>query len=132
MTALNRLDAITEYLTRKTAGIVSRRSFVARLGAAITLSSGFPVLPVARAERAPQVQPQEKGDTQSCEYWRYCGVDGFLCSCCGVLPRRARPVQRPRRSPGWALPQPGGRAQLHHQLQRLLRQGGLRALFVHA
>jgi len=84
MTPINRLDAITEFLTRKAAGALSRRSLIVRLGAALTASAAFPVLPVARAERAPQkVQPQEKGDTQSCEYWRYCGVDGFLCACCG-------------------------------------------------
>ena len=25
----------------------------------------------------------ESGDPTSCDYWRYCAVDGFLCSCCG-------------------------------------------------
>ena len=28
-------------------------------------------------------QPGESGDPQSCDYWRYCAIDGFLCSCCG-------------------------------------------------
>ena len=31
--------------------------------------------------RAPQ--PQEQGDALSCDYWRYCALDGFLCGCCG-------------------------------------------------
>ncbi len=25
----------------------------------------------------------EGGDLASCDYWRYCGFDGYLCSCCG-------------------------------------------------
>ena len=24
-----------------------------------------------------------EGDPASCDYWRYCAVDGFLCECCG-------------------------------------------------
>jgi len=27
--------------------------------------------------------PADPGDPSTCEYWRYCGIDGFLCSCCG-------------------------------------------------
>ena len=22
-------------------------------------------------------------DPESCDYWRYCAIDGYLCSCCG-------------------------------------------------
>jgi amicyanin-dependent methylamine dehydrogenase small subunit len=40
----------------------------------------MPLLPVARGA---QVQVPEVGDDQSCDYWKYCSVDGFLCSCCG-------------------------------------------------
>ena len=25
----------------------------------------------------------ELGDPKSCQYWRHCAIDGFLCSCCG-------------------------------------------------
>ena len=25
----------------------------------------------------------EEGDPNSCDYWRHCAIDGFLCGCCG-------------------------------------------------
>ena len=34
-----------------------------------------------RARRQPPPKPQT--DETACDYWRYCAVDGFLCSCCG-------------------------------------------------
>ncbi|WP_414902307.1 methylamine dehydrogenase light chain [Sphingomonas flavalba] len=82
---MNRLDRITEALARSAARHLSRRSFFGRLGAAMTVAT-VPLLPVSRAaaERGPQPpQPQEKGDPANCDYWRYCAIDGFLCSCCG-------------------------------------------------
>jgi len=57
----------------------------------------FPVLPISRAnaqgkpdrgERARThftMNSQTKDDTK-CDYWRYCGVDGNLCACCGGGP----------------------------------------------
>lgn len=82
---MNRMDRIAEILARQAARRLSRRSFFGRLGAAMTIGA-LPLLPVsrARAEKGPQpAQPQEKGDPASCDYWRYCAIDGFLCSCCG-------------------------------------------------
>jgi methylamine dehydrogenase light chain len=80
------MDRIAEYLTRQAALRISRRSVLGRLGAATALA-GAPLLPIARAagsEVKPQPpQPQEKGDPSSCDYWRYCAIDGYLCSCCG-------------------------------------------------
>ena len=58
-----------------------RRSFLARLGAVMVGTGVLPLLPVARSfgnEGMPEV-----GDPQSCDYWRYCALGGFLCSCCG-------------------------------------------------
>lgn len=91
-------DRITEQATRRLARGTSRRSLLTTLGAALVGASGLPLLPVARAAGThgdgpgngypgvlPQStgNPQDPGDPTSCDYWRYCAIDGFLCSCCG-------------------------------------------------
>ena len=78
------IDRITESLTRRTASRISRRSTIAWLGGIIAGSS-IPTLPVARAADGPRAQApaQDPGDAASCDYWRYCAIDGFLCECCG-------------------------------------------------
>jgi len=60
-----------------------RRSFLAWLGTSLVGSAAWPLLPVARAEGGSASSPLEQGDETSCDYWRYCAIDGFLCSCCG-------------------------------------------------
>ncbi|MGD8417372.1 MAG: methylamine dehydrogenase light chain [Pseudomonadales bacterium] len=90
---MNWLDRIAERAARNIAHKSSRRGFLGRLGgslvgAAVTL----PLLPVARSSAAEVTSgvppaatgdPQDPGDPTSCEYWRYCAIDGYLCSCCG-------------------------------------------------
>jgi methylamine dehydrogenase light chain len=83
------LDKLSERLTRRLAGHTSRRGFLARVGAAVAAVPLFPLLPVERTARAATAAPtdfsktaQTKDDTQ-CNYWRYCAVDGSLCTCCG-------------------------------------------------
>jgi methylamine dehydrogenase light chain len=71
---------------RKVAQATSRRHFLARIGVSLVGVSIVPLLPVARASannpaRGPQ--PQEEGDPASCDYWRYCAIDGYLCASCG-------------------------------------------------
>ena len=94
-----RFDKLTETLARGIARGTSRRSLLAWLGAGMTGAAAFPVLPVARAatpeashgpHAAGAARPaimsgleQDPGDRSSCDYWRYCAIDGFLCSCCG-------------------------------------------------
>ena len=88
-----RFDSITESLARAVARGTSRRSSLAWLGAALTGVGAIPVLPVSRAAASPHGEgghapitsgnPQDPGDRASCDYWRYCAIDGFLCSCCG-------------------------------------------------
>ena len=83
---MTRLDWLAERMARRAARGLSRRSFFGRLGTVVTVSTVAPLLPVARvaAEVRPNpAQPGEKGDPQSCDYWRYCAIDGFLCACCG-------------------------------------------------
>lgn len=83
---MNRIDRISERIARKAAKSLSRRSFFGRLGVFVTVSTVVPLLPISRvsAEVKPNgAQPGESGDPKSCDYWRYCAIDGFLCSCCG-------------------------------------------------
>lgn len=91
------LDKFAERLTRSVARGTSRRSLLAWLGGAATGAAIFPVLPVSRAsaqssghggeggDHAPVTSgnPQDPGDRTQCDYWRYCAIDGFLCTCCG-------------------------------------------------
>ena len=81
---MSRLDRIAERMARHAARKISRRSFFGRL-AGMTAASSLPLLPVARAaaQAKPSQQPGEQGDPTSCDYWRHCAIDGFLCSCCG-------------------------------------------------
>jgi methylamine dehydrogenase light chain len=76
---MNRIDRILEQVARSSARTISRRSFFGRVAAFGALSA-MPLLPVSRAKAQ---QPGEAGDPASCDYWRYCAIDGFLCSCCG-------------------------------------------------
>ncbi|NIB44707.1 methylamine dehydrogenase (amicyanin) light chain [Pseudomaricurvus alkylphenolicus] len=86
-------DKLTENTTRQSARLTSRRSFLASVGTVLVGTAAYPLLPVWRngAQAASQagadpkeVSPgQDPGDPESCEYWRYCAIDGYLCSCCG-------------------------------------------------
>ncbi len=88
MSLLDRLSKITEHTTRGIAQRSSRRGFVGLLGAVLAGTASLPLLPVARASSATVPgqstgNPADPGDPTTCDYWRYCGIDGFLCSCCG-------------------------------------------------
>ena len=79
------IDRLFERKARSLAQHSSRRSMLRGLGGFLVGASALPLLPVAReasAQTGPTT-PQEEGDQTSCDYWRYCAIDGFLCSCCG-------------------------------------------------
>ncbi len=78
---MTRLDRTFERLARQAAQRLSRRSLLGRLGA-LAMASAAPILPVSRATASPSPRG-ESDDPQSCDYWRYCAIDGYLCSCCG-------------------------------------------------
>jgi methylamine dehydrogenase light chain len=95
---VSRFERLAENVSRQLARSTSRRGFVGRLGAILVGGSALPLLPIERAyaetpakpkESYPGVAPDitdnpaEPGDLTSCDYWRYCGVGGNLCSCCG-------------------------------------------------
>ena len=84
------LDRWFERVTRGLARRSGRRSFLARVGLGLVGGATVPLLPVARAAPDPArlAPPPEdidgpEGDATRCEYWRYCAIDGLLCSCCG-------------------------------------------------
>ncbi|HVO46446.1 MAG TPA: methylamine dehydrogenase light chain [Steroidobacteraceae bacterium] len=103
-------DTLTEVSARSMAKRTSRRSVIASLGAVLVGASALPLLPVARGATpadqpgggktgvkpapapagqtgTPQANSQPKADAvndpTSCDYWRHCAIDGFLCGCCG-------------------------------------------------
>ena len=85
-------DNWAEHTTRSIAHHSSRRSFLSRFGRVLVGAAAIPLLPVARASTSAEASrvppqstgnPQDPGDPTSCDYWRYCAIDGYLCSCCG-------------------------------------------------
>jgi methylamine dehydrogenase light chain len=72
-------DDVIERMSRRLAKTASRRSLLRTLGALMVGAASLPLLPVARG----QAVEKDEGDPASCDYWRYCAIDGFLCACCG-------------------------------------------------
>jgi methylamine dehydrogenase light chain len=93
------MDGLFELLTRKVAQHTSRRSFIAMIGRAVAggVTVGLlPLLPIDRSARAAEPgTPNEPGDPTSCDYWRYCAIDGYLCTCCGGGPHQCPPGSTP-------------------------------------
>jgi methylamine dehydrogenase light chain len=84
------IDRLFEKSSRSLAQRTSRRGMLGILGQLLTGAALLPLLPVDRSSRAlaagaaiepASAKPVE--DPNDCEYWRYCAIDGFLCSCCG-------------------------------------------------
>ena len=94
---MNRLDELAEASLRSVARRTSRRSLLASLGALLVGGAAVPLLPIARGAEPPAKGAARNGgaddkaaakaaalqDPQSCEYWRHCAIDGYLCGCCG-------------------------------------------------
>ena len=84
------IDRRLENWSRKLAWHTSRRGFIAKLGTLLAGAAALPLLPISRT-MAQQLDSGfddstvsgEEGDPSNCNYWRYCGVDGFLSSNCG-------------------------------------------------
>jgi methylamine dehydrogenase light chain len=81
------LDSIAERSTRSLSRRTSRRSMLGSLGALFLGAAALPLLPVARGAKAAEgdsgSSPAGTNDPASCDYWRHCAIDGFLCTCCG-------------------------------------------------
>ena len=74
---LDGFDNSMRHSSQQLAKRSSRRHFIGKLGAFLVGASALPLLPVLRASAAEG--PQEMGDPQSCDYWRYCAFGGHLC-----------------------------------------------------
>ena len=87
------LDKLTERSARGLARRSSRRGWLKALGGVLAGCAAMPLLPVARAQSQGGMTQgvPETGDPESCDYWRYCAIDGFLCSCCGGSPNSCPP-----------------------------------------
>lgn len=82
---MNKFDKSLEMGSRYLARRTSRRSFLTKLGKLLVGVSVIPLLPVSRLSltSVSLAAENDPGDRQDCEYWRYCAIDGFLCTCCG-------------------------------------------------
>lgn len=80
-------DDFFESKARGAAQTISRRSALTRIGKLLVGSALLlPVLPFDRVGKealAAGKKKDKRNDDTECEYWRYCAVDGFLCTCCG-------------------------------------------------
>jgi len=78
------LDRLFELSTRSLAQRTSRRSLLAGLGQLLTGAALLPLLPVDRGSRAHAAEAKPgTARPEDCHYWKYCAIDGYLCSCCG-------------------------------------------------
>jgi methylamine dehydrogenase light chain len=83
---LNWFDRLVEYQTRNLAQRTSRRGALSRISRVLVGAAfALPVLPFDRsnANAARPNSGKATDDPTACEYWRYCAIDGFLCTCCG-------------------------------------------------
>ena len=78
-------DSFFELSARGVAQRSSRRGAMATLGKALVGSALVPLLPVDRSFAAGNTPAASAAsdDPNSCDYWRYCAIDGWLCGCCG-------------------------------------------------
>ena len=88
------LDFLFENATRYSAKRLGRRSFIARLGVML-VGAGSLVLPYARSSARAAESEGPTQDESDCAYWRYCALDGYLCSCCGGSPSTCPPGTTP-------------------------------------
>ncbi len=133
------LDSLAEGSTRAVAKRTSRRGFLGSLGAFLVGSSALPLLPVARGAQAaesphpaaakPGAKPDNTQDPTSCEYWRHCAIDGYLCGCCGGS-QNSCPPGTEQSAVTWVgtCHNPADGKDYVVSLQRLLRQEHVRTM----
>ena len=93
-----RFDRWIERTSRQVARRSSRRGFLGQLGAVLAGSAVLPLLPVRRGQALAAEtsnKPVATNDPNSCDYWKYCAIDGFLCSCCGGTSASCPPGTNP-------------------------------------
>jgi methylamine dehydrogenase light chain len=99
--AVRSLDGAVEKLTRGVAQRSSRRSFLGRVAKVVIGGAVLPLLPVDRNFKLRDAHAEEFAksaqttDPTACNYWRYCGHDGYSCACCGGTPSVCPPGSQP-------------------------------------
>lgn len=78
---LQTLDKTAETGARQSAHKFGRRSLLAKTGVLLAGSALLPILPFDRS--LGKAFAAESEDETSCEYWRYCALDGNLCNTSG-------------------------------------------------
>lgn len=79
-----RFDRAVESSTRRSALAISRRNALATLGRAMVGGALLaPVLPFDRSGGHAHAASAHDVSDKECDYWRYCALDGNLCTCCG-------------------------------------------------
>src|SRR5262245_24551053 len=84
-------DSLFERSARRVAQRSGRRSALGHMGRVLVGAAALPLLPVDRAARAAEPAkapsagklPAGIDDQTSCDYWKHCAIDGYLCACCG-------------------------------------------------
>ena len=81
---LTLIDRTTERAARGSARSNGRRSFLAKAGTLLVGGALVPVLPFERGLGALAAEGEaDAGSDADCAYWRYCALDGNLCSTSG-------------------------------------------------
>ena len=88
---LNYIDGASEIAVRRSAQLHGRRSALAHIGKVLVGGAVLPMLPFDRSEGLRAHAADAEPTDQACEYWRYCALDGFLCTCCGGTVSLAAP-----------------------------------------
>ena len=77
------LSGLVENTARRSARQFGRRSALAKMGGVMVGGAAFSALPFDRAWGATPAAGDGTYDDKSCDYWRYCALDGFLCTTSG-------------------------------------------------
>ena len=93
---LGAFDQAAESVARKSAQHIGRRSALSTIGKTLVGGALLPMLPFDRSMPAYAAEAAKPEPTDAeCDYWRYCALDGFLCSCCGGTVTSCPPGSEP-------------------------------------
>ncbi len=84
---LRSLDGLVVSRARSTAKLHGRRSVLARLGGLMIGAAAGAALPFDRAYGSEGAEGGDVNDPTNCDYWRYCALDGLLCTTMGGTER---------------------------------------------
>ncbi len=77
------MDSFSETRLRKSARNIGRRHFLAKTGVLLVGTGVMPLLPFNRGMSSAYAAEKATTDDTDCSYWRYCALDGNLCSSSG-------------------------------------------------